>query len=365
MATLQHELPARRVADASITARIWDRGVSRPRTVDLEEAADHDGVLHVDVEHGADPEHVYETLLPICGSDLTLAMVKDLLEPDELPKILGHDERRIRAVSAFGVEAKDASGASPSTGTLRFDLVEFLANDSWVVTCSHRARSYAGDSTTDLYESPRRCESLFAGVGRRWVDSDCGSAGDLAVLLLHELTCSYSLAWRKMMRWLDEWERAFYADPDAGDLQSLKDLHALASEFRSRLNALNVPQDEAQTAWFRGVSADAIPKRADKHIDKALEGLDRLGDMLRSAHGIVQAHRAQREQKAAEDRQRNFELAGVLFLVPTLVAGAWGENTWVPGQGKPWGFALTLAVMALGACAAYAMLERHRKKRRA
>jgi Mg2+ and Co2+ transporter CorA len=354
---LQYETPARN-ADASITTRVWRNGAWT--VLDFTDALDHDGVVHIDVCHGADPDKTFVTLSELCGSELQPAMIADLLDPDELPEIKDLDEPGVCAVSAFAVEAVEPPQRGQA-GTLRFLLVEFLANNRWVVTCCHPATSYAGMSSP-APGSALRCDALLRGVDRRWAEGGFETAGDLAVLLLHELTCTYGLAWRKMTRWLEEWERAFYTDADSARLDPLRDIHALISEFRARLNALNVPQDEARSAWFRGVSRDAIPRRADKNIDKALAGLDRLGDMLRSTHGLVQAHRAQSEQNASEKRQRHFELASILFIVPTVVAGTWGENTWVPGQNRPWGFALTLAVMALAGLVVYWALQRSHRR---
>src|SRR4051812_10078611 len=119
----------------SITARLWVKDTA-PQPVDLDAFDPTDGVVHFDVAHGADPALVYDALGTICGSDLTLEMVEDLLEPDVLPKIKQQDdEGRIRAVSAFSVRA---SGPSPDaevcSGRLTFNLVEFLANDHWLIT---------------------------------------------------------------------------------------------------------------------------------------------------------------------------------------------------------------------------------------
>src|SRR4051794_27917317 len=354
-----------------ITTRVWREG-KRPCVTPMEATYDAGAVAHFDVPHGADPVAVYDALRPICGADLTFDMVEDLLDPDELPKIERHDEAgRIRAVSAFSASASGpAPDAGVSSGRLTFNLVEFLANDHWLVTCSHRAKSYAGTSAHEEgHSSAGTCEQIVDDVARRWCSARYQTAGDLGVLFLHEMTCTYSDTWRELMAWLDQWERRLYDDPHV-EQQTLKDLRALSSEFRSRLNALNVPQDEAGSAWFSGVSDPLIAKRADRHIDRALDALDRLGDMLRSAFGLLQANAtayqlevAQKQQKETEGLQRKLELVTVLFLVPTLIAGTWGENTWVPGQGRPWGFVLTVVTMVTGAALAWLWLESRRSRR--
>src|SRR5205823_890372 len=88
---------------------------------------------------------------------------------------------------------------------------------------------------------------------------------------------------------------------------TLKDLRGLVGEFRARLNALNVPQDEAGAAWFSGVTDAAIAQRADRHIDRALAALDRLSDMLRSAYGLLQANATARQLELAQQHQKDGE----------------------------------------------------------
>lgn len=335
-----------------ITTRVWRSG-ERPVVVELDDVRPGEGVIHFDVLSGTDPHLVYRALRPLCGAGLTLEAVEDLVQPDEMPQIKPQQDARLRAVSAFGVEA--------SADRLVFNVVEFLANERWLLTCSHTAASYAGSGPAETHASTHACSHLVRDVADRWSTGSWESAGDLGVLFLHALTCSYGTAMRDLTSRLDEWERLFYGEPDV-DQHALRDLRGLASEFRARLNGLNVPRDEAQTAWFSGVTEPSIAERADRHIDCALAGLDRFGDMLRGSFALLQANAAQTQQQQAERLQRNVELVTVVFLVPTLIAGAWGENTWVPGQGKPWGFALTLATMVIGALLARAWLRARRDK---
>jgi hypothetical protein len=355
MQTVERETSRADVASALITTRRWEPR-REPEVVDLSEAHEGAGVLHFDVQQGADADVVYHALRPFCGPDLTRHMIVDLLDPDDLPEVKEQDDDgRVRAVSAFSVRAQEpATGAGTCSGSLSFELVEFLANDHWLISCSHRAESYAGGGNAE-HTGGRSCGRLLKSVTRRWMNGDFGTAGDLGVLLLHELTCSYSDAWRAMSRWLDSWERGFYEDPHV-EQETLKDLRGLLSEFGARLNALNVPEDEAGGAWFAGVTDARIAQRADRNIDKALRGLDRLSDMLRSVYGLLQA-------KNAEGLQRRLDIFTVVFLVPTLIAGTWGENTWVPGHGRPWGFVMTLGVMVTGAALVWLLIRARRTPR--
>jgi Mg2+ and Co2+ transporter CorA len=359
------------LAEALITARSWEPGLA-PVVVDLSDASLDSGVLHLDVDFTADPRLVYDALRPICGPDLTLEMVEDLLAPDELPKVeTMDDEGRIRAVSAFAATAvKPSRDSRTKSGRLCFELVEFLANDHWLITCYHQAESYAGGGVSQAVAG-QTCAILLQSASRRWVDGSFDTAGDLGIVLLHELTCSYSDASRELTTWLDAWERQFYDNPKV-EQETLRDLRGLVSEFRARLNALNVPRDEAGSAWFGGVTEVGTAERADSNVDRALSTLDRLSDMLRSSFGLIQANATARQLKIAQDHQddseklqRKIEIVTGAFLVPTLIAGTWGENTWVPGQGQPWGFALTLVTMFVGGLLATLWLRARRKVREA
>jgi uncharacterized membrane protein len=46
--------------------------------------------------------------------------------------------------------------------------------------------------------------------------------------------------------------------------------------------------------------------------------------------------------------QHRVELIAAIFLVPTLIVGFYGANTWVPGQGRHWGFWIMVLVLVLG-----------------
>ena len=62
--------------------------------------------------------------------------------------------------------------------------------------------------------------------------------------------------------------------------------------------------------------------------------------------------------------QRRIEIIAAIFLIPTFIFGLYGANTWLPGQGQEWGFALMVAVMALATVAGVLLLKRwHDEKR--
>lgn len=373
--TVQSSVPGEdsaRHPDAAVTIRHWAPRRA-PSIVPPGDRLPDTGVLHFEVKRGADPDRVYDQLRPICGAALNRRMVHDLLEPDLMPRVIEHDEDGcVRAVSAFAARAIDPPPhATGCSGRLAFEIVEFLSNGDWLVTCAHEARSYAGGG--EPVPLGQTCAEILRGVARRWVDGGFETAGELGVLMLHELTCSYANAWRALAAWLDGWERVFYEDA-THEPTTLKELRGLASEFRARLNAINVPRDEAGNAWFGRVNDPKLAGRADRNIDRALAGLDRLSDMLRSAFAMLQANattrqlqiaqeqqvEARRQQEEADEKARRFERIGAFVLVPTLVAGMWGENTWVPGEKQPWGFVLTLTIGLLGAWLVLKLAQRSR-----
>jgi hypothetical protein len=45
------------------------------------------------------------------------------------------------------------------------------------------------------------------------------------------------------------------------------------------------------------------------------------------------------------------------------VVGFYGANTWVPGQGRHWGFYVMLGVLIVGTCLVIAMLRARRGSR--
>ncbi|HEU4599524.1 MAG TPA: CorA family divalent cation transporter, partial [Solirubrobacterales bacterium] len=72
---------------------------------------------------------------------------------------------------------------------------------------------------------------------------------------------------------------------------------------------------------------------------------------------------AEEARERKEKTQHRVELIAAVFLVPTLVVGFYGANTWVPGQGKHWGFWVMLVALLLLTAAAVAtvLTWRHRE----
>lgn len=349
--------------DAGITARVWRPGTA-PAAIDVGAAAAADGVVHLEIAHGTDARVAHDALLPVCGPDLTLAMVEDLLDPDELPKVPDPDEcGTVRGVSSFSLRVIEPDGSAQQlTGGFTFELVEFLANEHWLLTCCHPTECYGGTDCGPSSE-PEGLDRFLPAVERHWRRGDFATAGDLGVLWLYQLACSYRDARPALVAWLEHWELDFFKTQVAKQ-DPLIALRGLASQLRRRLDALNAHHEEAGEAWFAHVSDDVYARRADDYIGRTLRWLTEFGGMVRSGFELLHAYTtaqqleiAHETQKSSEESKDRFEMATATFLVPTLIAGLWGENTWVPGEKHVWGFVLTVVVMIGGTLIARRILK--------
>jgi hypothetical protein len=291
-----------------------------------------------------------ETLRRHCPG-LTETMLRDLLTPDEQPEGVRYDGD-IRLASSFGVETwrpeKHAGRGTPQgVGVLRFQPVELLAGDSWLVTCWHPQRIFQGSKKVDE-QAPAEVDDLREAVGARWKRKPGELPGDLGISIMHELALTYAPAHRALNAWLEDWELSLYLDDDLDNHDQLPELWGLMAVLRDWLNPLNKAGLRADVgkAWLP-VSDHAAVIEVDDRIDKALEQLGKLSETLRQSFGLLHLEQSEEQRKRSESVQRRNELLAAGFLVPTLVVGFYGANTWVPGQGRHWGFWVMVAVLAV------------------
>jgi Mg2+ and Co2+ transporter CorA len=350
-------------------SRIRDASDQEVRWFDLSATAD----LHI--------QEVFESLAPYCAANVTLEIFEDLLSPDPRPRVknLGAG---IRCVSAFRVEACESDdGAKPEStskaGILKFEPVELLVGDRWLITCWHDIEIYRGADRISEND-PAPPADLFHEVERCWPSSQMSTASDLALLVLHELALTYAPAYRQFYDWLEEWELDFYRRPKRIDRDTLLEVRAAAAILRDWLGPLNPPgmREDARKAWFphiTGSSSEGAYKKAlkvDDRIDRALAGLRDFNDTIRSAYDLLQLRERERERERDDDFQRTIAVGGSAILIPTLVAGIMGANTWVPGQwreenGPPhWAFAVLVAIVMASGFFAWLVIHRaHRRDR--
>jgi hypothetical protein len=328
--------------------------------------------FHIDVIH-SEPDLIYETLHPVCPG-LTEQMVVDLFTVDPRPYVHAYgDAPNLRMVSAFSVRAEESEeGASDAetskAGGLVFQLVEMLAGEGWVITCWHRSKRYHG--AEEIAEGPPEGrEEVQRGVETWWRQGGLSTAGDLATLILHELVLTYPSASRVMNSWLEQWELDFHKRFDKTERHTLIDVRSLLAELEERLVAIERPEAEAADSWFTGLTSDKWAERVQRLVDRSLRDLAAIHGTLRASLDLLAVHATAQQLKLAQAQAQGQErlqtalaLVTSVLLVPTFIAGFFGANTQVPGQGKWWGFVLMVALMVLGAIGTWAAI-RPRKDR--
>jgi hypothetical protein len=296
-------------------------------------------------------------------------MVTDLFTVDPRPYVHSYnDEPHLRMVSAFAVTADESEeGASDAdaskAGALVVQLVEMLAGDGWMVTCWHRSKRYHG--AEEIAEGPPigRPE-VMRGVERWWCQGGLSTAGDLATLVLHELVLTYPSAARVMLSWLEQWELDFHRRYDQTERHTLIDVRSLLAELEERLLAIERPEAEATDSWFTGLTSDKWAERVQRLMDRSLRDLASMHGALRASLDLLAVHATAQQLRLAQDQAKQSErlqtaLAVVtsVLLVPTFIAGFFGANTQVPGQGKWWGFVLMVILMVVGATGTWLLIK--------
>lgn len=323
--------------------------------------------FHVDVIH-SEPDMIFAALEPVCPG-LTEQMVVDLFTVDPRPYVHSYnDEPHLRMVSAFAVKADESEeGASDAdtskAGALVFQLVEMLAGDGWIITCWHRSKRYHG--AEEIAEGPPEGrEDVLRGVERWWLQGGLSTAGDLATLVLHELVLTYPSAARVMNSWLEQWELDFHRRFDQTERHTLIDVRSLLAELEERLRAIERPEADATDSWFTGFSTEKWPLRVQRLVDRSLSDVDSIHATLRSSLDLLAVHAtaqqlrlAQQQAKGQERLQGALALVTSVLLVPTLIAGTFGANTMIPGQGKWWGFLVMVILMVVGALTTWRLIR--------
>ncbi len=209
------------------------------------------------------------------------------------------------------------------------------------------------------------------GVIECWLRQDHSSVGALGLLLFRELARSYSTARRTLYSWLEQWELDFHSSQVPIEQDTLRDLRVLVSEFQRRLNALNESRVAvAEHSWFPNTSSSELDSQLDAIVDRSIEGLVSLSGMLRSAVDLLTTAGIREHLRLAEVAARKSDklqdqvgLVASVLLVPTFIAGLFGANTEVPGQGHWSGFVGMLALMVVGSAGTYGLFRRAKARR--
>lgn len=328
---------------------IWRQDGSS-EVVELSALGGRDGFRWFELACGAeDTGELVQTIGRYCPG-LTDQMLEDLLTPDEQPEGEIYGES-IRLASSFAVEAwrpteHSERGRPQGVGVLRFQPVELLAGDDWLITCWHPQRVFQGSRKLEEEHPPDEAADAFAAVAKRWRRQRGRLPGDLGISVMHELALTYAPAHRTLHAWLEDWELSLYMEDDLDNNDQLPELWGLMAVFRDWLNPLNKAglRADPDKAWLANSDHEAAIE-VDERIDKALIALGKLSDTLRQSFGLLHLEQTEEQRRHGERVQHRVELMAAGFLVPTFIVGLYGANTWVPGQGRHWGFWVMLFVL--------------------
>lgn len=353
----------------------WLRRVSQwrvgspPRLSELDEPVESGAFLWIELTCGAEMSGDVLIALSSTCAGLTHEMLSDLLTPDEAPSGATFDEIGIKLASTFSVEAirqgeKRIRGRAEGAGVIRFQPVEILAGPNWLISCWHPRRTFQGAKPIDE-ESPGPTDEIFHGLSSRWRSVSAGGPGDLGVALMHELALSYAPAHRTLFSWLEDWELSLYVDDELENRDQLPELWGLMAVLRDWLNPLNTPglRTDIGKAWLPATDHRAVIE-VDERVDRALVGLAKMSETLRQSFSLLHLEQAEEQRHHSEQAQHRVELAAAAFLVPTLIVGFYGANTWVPGQGRHWGFwVMVAALLVLSAATLFGVARMQQRSR--
>lgn len=344
---------------------VWEQDGSS-RVVPPAKLAEADGFRWFELTCGGEEA---DTVLKAIGGycpGLTEPMLEDLLTPDERPEGARY-EGDIHLASSFSVtpwrpDQQSERGTPQGVGVLRFQPVEILAGSNWLVTCWHPERIFQGSRKVDE-QPPGAADDLFEAVAARWRRNPGQLPGDLGISVLHELALTYAPAHRALHAWLEDWELSLYIENDLDNHDQLPELWGLMAVLRDWLNPLNKAGLRADIgkAWLPASDHAAVIE-VDDRVDKALAALGKLSDTLRQSFGLLHLEQTEEQRRQSERTQHRVELIAAAFLLPTFIVGFYGANTWVPGQGRHWGFyVMVAALVVMGALAVGYVLRAHRR----
>jgi CorA-like Mg2+ transporter protein len=346
----------------------WRPG-SEPTLCELDQPIGADAFKWIELACSAEKSRDVLAALAATCPGLTHEMLCDLLTPDEAPAGSSFDEGQIKLASTFSIEAarqdeKRVRGTAKGAGVIRFQPVEILAGPSWLISCWHPRRIFQGAKKIGT-DTPSAADDVFGGVAGRWVSGTGSGPGDLGVAVMHELALSYAPAHRRLFSWLEDWELSLYVEDDLESRDQLPELWGLMAVFRDWLNPLNRPglRADLTKAWLPASDHRAVIE-VDDRIDKALAALSKLSETLRQSFSLLHLEQTEEQRSQSERVQHRIELAAAAFLVPTLIVGFYGANTWVPGQGRHWGFwVMVVALVVLSAATLLGVAQMQHRSR--
>jgi len=306
-----------------------------------------DAVLWIDLDLGAsEPQRVAEEVGSDCPG-LEPQMLEDMLSPEKLPEGRSYADGAIRLVTSFDVTAARIEEEGAKKQSVQIQPVDLLGSERWLISRWQAKRVFVdGKRRENLREAP--APEVIAGVRRRWQGGTGRGAGDLGILLMHELALRYPPAYRTLYHWLEEWELGLYgeegerqADPET--LRTLWRSMAVMRDWIGPLNKIGMREDIG-LAWLPATDAAEV-NEVDDRIDRALSSLRELAGTMRASFGLLHAQLEDEAHERTDRLQRQLGYLATLVLIPTLVVGFYGANTYVPGQGKRSGLFVMIGVI--------------------
>jgi hypothetical protein len=297
-------------------------------------------------------------------------MLDDLLTPDDQPEGVVYADGQIKLASTFTVQArrlerKHERGKAMRSGVLVFQPVELLASQDWLLSCWHPTRTFAGAEKVSE-GAPGTSEQVRNEVSQEWTALDRPGGGDLGILVMNRLALSYRATGWRLAAWHEDWELSLYIDDALDNPEELPNLWGMMAVLRDWLNPLNRPglRKMPDRAWLPNTNHDRVIA-VDDRVDDTLENLQSLANAMRASFSVLHVQTAEEMRDRKERTQHRVELIAAIFLVPTLVVGFYGANTWIPGQGKHWGFwVMLVALLILTSAAVATVLNwRHQERR--
>ncbi|GGO84134.1 hypothetical protein GCM10011584_00970 [Nocardioides phosphati] len=300
----------------------------------------------IDVSAASGTPERAEAMLPqvegLCPG-LTLEVLADLLAPDSIPgthDYVSSTGFTLRKVSTFALETRSLQPAEDRDdferpGLIVMQPVEMVAGPGWLLTCWHGRSVYSGIDLVGR-EPSTGAEASLRAVRERW-STDAGTArrnaADLGLLVVEELALTYVPTMRKLREWLEAWEISLFVGRRT-ERQPVAQLWGSIALLRRWLTPLNPPglRQDINKAWLVPASDVALCHSIDNRIDRALEAGGKLSDTLRSSFHMLHGEIEQAARKTHERNQQTVEVLAAVFLIPTLIVGFFGANTWLPGQ---------------------------------
>ncbi len=158
---------------------------------------------------------------------------------------------------------------------------------------------------------------------------------------------------------------SLYVGDELDNDAELPNLWGEMAVLRDWLKTLNKPglRTDLNNAWLPARNHENVIA-VDDRVDKALDNLGSLANTMRLSFNVLSVQKAEQDRDRREDTVHRIELIGAILLVPTLVVGFYGANTWVPGEGRHWGFWVMLLVLLLLSLGAVAVVLSWRRAER-